>query len=180
MNVSVNISLIPAVFLNVKSLTVFLFFFLAARRLMLTTTNSSWCPVVGPQGQVMSEVGGSRGWNRRQCPSPLREPGTTAASLGAPSDPLSAPLALHPPSGHQLQKNTPGVHIQRKTVSVCFLGCVFIPHPYLLKLLRTSKFSRENLSWTPGREKAKSPVAPENFRLRNFHSELIGPWFSPL
>ena len=107
----------------------FFFFFLAARRLMLTTTNSSWCPVVGLQGQVMSEVGGSRGWNRRQCPSPPREPGTTAASLGAPSDPLSVPLALHPPSGHQLQKkkNTPGVHTQRKTVSVCFLGCVFTP-----------------------------------------------------
>lgn len=40
-DVSVNISLIPAVFLNVKSLTVFFFFFLAARRLMLTTTYSS-------------------------------------------------------------------------------------------------------------------------------------------
>lgn len=38
MNVSVNISLIPAVFLNVRSLTDF--FFLPAGSLMLTTTNS--------------------------------------------------------------------------------------------------------------------------------------------
>ena len=177
MNVSVNISLIPAVFLNVKSLTVFVFFFLASRRLMLTTTNSGWWPVVGPQGQVMSEVGDSRGWNRRQCPSPPREPGATAASLGAPSNPLSVPLALHPPLGNQLQKHTPGIHTQRKTVSVCFHV-----HPPSVppQTSQTSKFSRENLSWTPRREKAKSPLAPENSRLRNFHSELIGPWFSPL
>ena len=52
--------------------------------------------------------------------TPPREPGTTAASLGSPSDPFSVLLALHPPSGHQLQKNTQGGHTQRKTVSVCF------------------------------------------------------------
>lgn len=141
------------------------FFFLAARRHVLTTTSLGFSSV-GCRGlwfpkQEVLPVAGTR--DNAQHSRELGCSIPTIYSLGPSLTFLPSTI-----------KNTQAVCPKRK--------CVFLSipcHVHLYQLLEIWEFPRENLSWTPRGCKAK-PLLLQNSSLRNFHSQLTGPWFGPL
>ena len=141
MNVSVNISLIPAVFLNVRSLTVFFFFSSCWKA--HANNNQFW---LMPSSRSTGNVRSGRFKRLEQKTMPVTPQESQAPQL----------LPWGPPVIHSLfswpfthlrainSKETHRVAIPRERQSVCVF--MSIPHLYLLKLLRTSEFLRENLS----------------------------------